>query len=37
MLQTKIVKLDPVNPEEKYLQQAADILREGGLVIIPTV
>lgn len=36
MPQTKIVKLDPVNPEEKYLQQAADILREGGLVIIPT-
>ncbi|MFH1396988.1 MAG: L-threonylcarbamoyladenylate synthase [Candidatus Omnitrophota bacterium] len=36
MPQTKIVKLDPDNPEEKYLQQAADILREGGLVIIPT-
>lgn len=36
MPQTKIVQLDPVNPEEKYLQQAAVILREGGLVIIPT-
>lgn len=36
MPQTKIVKIDPDRPEEKYLEQAADILREGGLVIIPT-
>lgn len=36
MPQTKIIKLDPNDPDDKYLRQAADILREGGLVIIPT-
>ncbi|MBU0502835.1 MAG: L-threonylcarbamoyladenylate synthase [Candidatus Omnitrophota bacterium] len=36
MLQTKIIKLDPNDPQEEYLHKAADILREGGLVIIPT-
>lgn len=36
MLSTKIVKVDPESPEEDYLKEAADILRSGGLVIIPT-
>jgi L-threonylcarbamoyladenylate synthase len=33
---TKIVKLDPVNPDQNYIKEAADILKAGGLVIIPT-
>jgi len=33
---TKIVKLDPHLPDENYLKEAADILKAGGLVIIPT-
>jgi len=33
---TKILKVDPVNPEEKYLKKAADIIKGGGVVIIPT-
>jgi len=36
MISTKIVKIDPVNPEEKYLKEAAAILENGGLVIMPT-
>ncbi len=36
MISTKIVKLDPINPNMSYLKQAADILLKGGLVIIPT-
>lgn len=33
---TKIVKISPENPEQNYIKEAADILRNGGLVIIPT-
>jgi len=33
---TKIVKVDPLNPQAEYLQEAATLLRNGGLVIIPT-
>lgn len=33
---TKIVKSGSYNPDEKLLQEAADILKSGGLVIIPT-
>lgn len=33
---TKVVKIDPHNPDEKLLQEAADILKSGGLAIIPT-
>lgn len=36
MISTKIVKLDPLHPAQNYLREAADILRAGGLVIIPT-
>jgi tRNA threonylcarbamoyl adenosine modification protein (Sua5/YciO/YrdC/YwlC family) len=32
----KIVKLDPHQPDENYLKEAAAILKAGGLVIIPT-
>jgi tRNA threonylcarbamoyl adenosine modification protein (Sua5/YciO/YrdC/YwlC family) len=35
-MKTKIVKLDPVNPEQKHLKEAAQLLQDGGLVIIPT-
>ncbi|MFH0826344.1 MAG: L-threonylcarbamoyladenylate synthase [Candidatus Omnitrophota bacterium] len=33
---TKIVKIDPLCPDDKYLKEAAGILAKGGLVIIPT-
>ncbi len=33
---TKIVKLDSVNSQADYLKEAAGILSDGGLVIIPT-
>lgn len=36
MTSTKIVKLDSANLKEDYLNEAADILAIGGLVIIPT-
>jgi len=36
MLSTKIIKVDPVNPDDAVIKQAADILRRGGLVVIPT-
>ena len=36
MLKTKIVKVDPLVPEKKHILAAADVLRRGGLVIIPT-
>lgn len=36
MSHTKIVKVNPSNPKEEYLRQAADVLAKGGLVIIPT-
>lgn len=32
----RIVKVDPGNPEEKVCAEAAQIVRDGGLVIIPT-
>lgn len=33
---TKIVKVDALNPKEDYLKEVAEILRNGGLVIMPT-
>jgi len=33
---TKIVKVDPLNPDEKILKETAGIIRAGGLAIIPT-
>ncbi|MFA5410591.1 MAG: L-threonylcarbamoyladenylate synthase [Candidatus Omnitrophota bacterium] len=36
MPSTKIVKLDPQNPQEDYLEEAAEIIKNGGLAIIPT-
>ncbi len=36
MIPTKTVAVDPVNPQYDYLKEAADILKHGGLVIIPT-
>jgi tRNA threonylcarbamoyl adenosine modification protein (Sua5/YciO/YrdC/YwlC family) len=36
MKSTKIVKVDPQNPELVYLKEAANILKDGGLVVIPT-
>jgi len=36
MVSTKIVTVDPLNPKEEDLRQAAKVLVRGGLVIIPT-
>jgi len=36
MISTRIVKLDPLNPQEDYIKEAARILSRGGLVIMPT-
>ena len=33
---TKIIKIDPVAPQEELIRQAAKVLIDGGLVIIPT-
>jgi tRNA threonylcarbamoyl adenosine modification protein (Sua5/YciO/YrdC/YwlC family) len=33
---TKIVKIDPKNPQEEYINQAAQALAKGELVVIPT-
>lgn len=33
---TKILKIDPADPKEEYIKQAAKVLVGGGLVIIPT-
>ena len=35
-MQTKIVKVDPFNPDRKLIEQAATIIRRGGLVVFPT-
>ena len=36
MSSTKIIKVDPKNPEDKHLRGAAEAVKNGGLVIIPT-
>ncbi|MFH0912740.1 MAG: L-threonylcarbamoyladenylate synthase [Candidatus Omnitrophota bacterium] len=36
MSSTRIVKVDPLSPDENCLKEAAAILAKGGLVIIPT-
>jgi L-threonylcarbamoyladenylate synthase len=36
MKQTLLLKADPKNPDPQIIQQAADILRQGGLVAFPT-
>jgi len=36
MSSTKIIKVDPVMPQEEAIRQAAKVLKNGGLVIIPT-
>jgi len=36
MSSTKIVRVDPLKPDEKLLKEAAEIIKSGGLVIIPT-
>ena len=36
MSSTRVIKINPEKPEEKLLLQAADVIRDGGLVIVPT-
>lgn len=36
MSSTKIIKVNPASPQEEAIRQAAKVLIEGGLVIIPT-
>jgi L-threonylcarbamoyladenylate synthase len=33
---TKIIKINPLAPQEDYLREAASVISSGGLVIIPT-
>lgn len=33
---TRIIKIDPADPQETLLRDAAEVLRSGGLVIVPT-
>lgn len=33
---TRIIKIDPVNPEESILVEAAEVIKRGGLVAFPT-
>jgi tRNA threonylcarbamoyl adenosine modification protein (Sua5/YciO/YrdC/YwlC family) len=35
-MNTRIVKVNPQNPEQNHLKEAAEVLAAGGLVIIPT-
>ncbi|MFA4842788.1 MAG: L-threonylcarbamoyladenylate synthase, partial [Candidatus Omnitrophota bacterium] len=35
-MKTKILKVDYLNPKEEYLSEAGEVIRNGGLVIIPT-
>ncbi len=35
-MKTRILKIDYLDPEEKFLKEAAAVLASGGLVIIPT-
>jgi len=36
MSSTRILKINPQKPEERLLLQAADVIKDGGLVIVPT-
>ena len=36
MISTEIIKIDPENPQTQKILRAAQVLREGGLVIFPT-
>lgn len=36
MVKTKYVKVDKINPDEKYIRDAANIIKKGGLVAFPT-
>ena len=35
-MKTKVIKLNPDFPEERYINEAADIIKNGGLVVFPT-
>lgn len=35
-MNTKIIKIDPLDPKQEYLEEAASAISSGGLVIIPT-
>jgi len=35
-MNTRFVSLDPVNPDERVLQEAGEIIKRGGLVAFPT-
>lgn len=36
ILNTKVFKVDPDNIEVKYIEEAAEVIRSGGLVVFPT-
>jgi tRNA threonylcarbamoyl adenosine modification protein (Sua5/YciO/YrdC/YwlC family) len=36
IMKTKVIKLNPDFPEEKFINEAANVLKNGGLVVFPT-
>ncbi len=36
VLRTRVIKVDPLSPEEWSLKEAAEVIRRGGLVVFPT-
>ena len=36
MMKTEVIKIDPINPEAKIIEKAAEYIRQGKLVAIPT-
>ena len=35
-MQTKVVKIDPFQIDENEMKEAAELIRKGGLVAVPT-
>lgn len=36
IIETKVLKVDPIHPEKEIIEEAVEVLREGGLVAFPT-
>ncbi len=35
-VKTRVIKVNPINPDEKSIAEAANVIRDGGLVVFPT-
>jgi L-threonylcarbamoyladenylate synthase len=36
LVKTKIIKIDPANPEKEKIEEVVNVLKEGGIVVYPT-